>query len=63
MPTLSADQSLALEAEITEDELSSAIALTKPHKAPGPDRFTLTNNQTLTSRLNQPLLAFFNAIK
>lgn len=51
MPFLTRAQGLTLEGEIMEGKLALALPQAKPHKASGPDGFTLPSYRTFAVRL------------
>lgn len=60
LATLSEDQNTKLTAEITKEELNSAISRLKTNKSPGPDGFSPEWYKTFRSELTPSLLNIFN---
>lgn len=63
LSTLSEDQSTKLLAEITVEELNTAISRLKANKSPGPDGFSSEWCRTFRAELIPILPQTFNAIK
>lgn len=60
LPTLSEDKNKQLKAEITKEELNSAISRLKSNKSPGPDGFSPEWYKTFRTELTPILLNIFN---
>lgn len=60
LPTLSEDENRKLKAEITKEELNSAISRLKTNKSPGPDGFSSEWYKTFRTELIPNLLNIFN---